>query len=108
MVLDIDFGDGAVISTLGNNVNKNYWNNLTIFHKGQEVLVSLNDEVKLLDAPGTLHHLYIDPEIYIGGGPELAKKNGAFNKNDFHFHDSSFSKVHLSSMTLFKINILII
>ncbi|KAK6631049.1 hypothetical protein RUM44_003221 [Polyplax serrata] len=83
VVLDIDFGDGAIVSTLGNGVNKNYWNNLTIFHKEQEVLVSLNEEVKLLDAPGSLHHLYIDPEIYIGGGPELAKKKGLVSSNNF-------------------------
>ena len=76
VILDIDFGDGPIVSVLGREVYKNYWNNLTIFHNGLEVLVSLNDEVKLLDAPGRLHHLYIDPEIYIGGGPELSKKKG--------------------------------
>lgn len=74
--LDIDFGDGAIITTLGTGVNSNYWNNLTIFHNKQEVYVSLNDEAKLLDAPGELYHLYIDPEIYIGGGPELSSKKG--------------------------------
>lgn len=79
VVLDIDFGDGPIVSTLGRDVNRNHWNNLTIFHNEQEVLVSLNDEAKLLDAPGNLYHLYIDPEIYIGGGPELANKEGITN-----------------------------
>ncbi|KAL0270939.1 UNVERIFIED_CONTAM: hypothetical protein PYX00_008205 [Menopon gallinae] len=83
VVLDIDFGDGAIVTTLGRDVNRNHWNNLTIFHNEQEVLVSLNDEAKLLDAPGNLYHLYIDPEIYIGGGPELAKKEGLVSNNNF-------------------------
>lgn len=61
---------------MGSSVNSNHWNNLTISHNEKEILVILNDEAKLLDAPGELIHLYIDPEIYIGGGPELAKKNG--------------------------------
>jgi len=38
----------------------------------------LNGDAKILDAPGDLHHIYIDPEIYIGGGPELGKKIGAY------------------------------
>lgn len=83
VILDIDFGDGPVIATLGSNVNSNRWNNLTIFHNGQEVWAFLDGDgttAKVLDAPGNLHHLYIDPEIYIGGGPELAKKTGRVSK----------------------------
>lgn len=78
MVLDIDFGDGPVITNLGTRVNYNNWNNLTILHRGPEILVSLNHEAKILDAPGDHHNIYIDPEIYIGGGPELGKKKGKF------------------------------
>lgn len=30
-------------------------------------------------------HLYIDPEIYIGGGPELYKKSGLYTLNILGF-----------------------
>lgn len=65
-----------MVTSLGTRVHANHWNNLTILHRGPEILVSLNYEAKLLDAPGDHHHIYIDPEIYIGGGPELGKKKG--------------------------------
>lgn len=33
---------------------------------------------KVIELQSAQPHLYIDPEIYIGGGPELFKKSGRF------------------------------
>lgn len=33
---------------------------------------------KVIELQSAQPHLYIDPEIYIGGGPELLKKSGRF------------------------------
>jgi len=57
-------------------VTNNRWHNLTIWHKENYLLVALGDERKERTLPGTSHYLLIDPEIYIGGGPELHKKRG--------------------------------
>lgn len=61
----------------------NYWNNLTIFHNVSMVFISLNEEVKMLEVPGENYNMIIDPEIYIGGGPELNKKQGLASTNNF-------------------------
>lgn len=79
----MDFGDGPLSCYVGYQVNSNHWNNLTIFHNYKVVQVSLDQEVKTFEIPGSSHHLYIDPEIYIGGGPELNKKKGLLSDNNF-------------------------
>lgn len=82
--VQLDFGHNSKISTvLGDHVTSNQWNNLTIFHNGSYVYVSLDSEVKLLDVPGDNYNMIIDPEIYIGGGPELHKKEGLLSHNNF-------------------------
>jgi len=68
---------------LGDYVTSDHWNNLTIFHNGSLVFVSLDDEVKVLEVPGEYYNMIIDPEIYIGGGPELQKKKGLQSHNNF-------------------------
>jgi hypothetical protein len=75
--VEIDFGDGAVSTTIGQGVTSNYWNNFTIAHHRSVISVHLNHESEKLELPGPHYHLYIDPEIYIGGGPELHKKKGS-------------------------------
>lgn len=75
--MEIDLGNnGPVNVTLGRDVTGNKWFNITISHRHNEINVSLNDIRKTLYIVGALNHLYIDPEIYIGGGPELHKKTG--------------------------------
>lgn len=77
VVVEIDMGDGnAVNTTLGHNVNSNRWFNLTISHSYNVVNVSLNSIKRTLYIEGSMNYLYIDPEIYIAGGPELHKKKG--------------------------------
>ncbi|KMR03921.1 contactin-associated 2 [Lasius niger] len=82
--VELDFGHNSKISTmLGDYVTSDHWNNLTIFHNGSLVFVSLDDEVKVLEVPGENYNMIIDPEIYIGGGPELHKKKGLLSHNNF-------------------------
>jgi hypothetical protein len=75
--VEIDFGDGAVSTTMGRGLITNHWNNFTIDHHHSKIIVHLNDESKALKLPGPNYYLYIDPEIYIGGGPELQRKKGS-------------------------------
>ncbi|XP_018305268.1 uncharacterized protein axo isoform X3 [Mycetomoellerius zeteki] len=82
--VELDFGHNSKISTtLGDYVTSDFWNNLIIFHNGTTVFVSLDDEVKVLEVPGENCDIIIDPEIYIGGGPELHKKKGLLSHNNF-------------------------
>lgn len=80
VVVEIDMGDGGPLNTtLGQNVNCNRWFNLTISHSYNVINVSLNDIERTLRIEGSMNYLYIDPEIYIAGGPELHKKKGKSN-----------------------------
>ncbi|XP_023715268.1 EGF and laminin G domain-containing protein isoform X5 [Cryptotermes secundus] len=81
--VEIDFGDGAVSTTIGKGLLSNYWNNFTIAHHKNVISVHLNYDSEELELPGPNYHLYIDPEIYIGGGPELHKKKGLMSYNNF-------------------------
>ncbi|XP_051168302.1 axotactin isoform X3 [Leptopilina boulardi] len=82
--VELDFGhDSKISAVLGERVTMNYWNNLTIYHNISSVYIILNDEVKLFNVPGENYNLIIDPEIYIGGGPELQKKKGLMSYNNF-------------------------
>ncbi|KAL3275553.1 hypothetical protein HHI36_020309 [Cryptolaemus montrouzieri] len=82
--IEVDFGEGAITTILGRtpDFKLNQWNNLTIFHEYEKIHLILNDEVVTLDIKGN-PLLYIDPEIYIGGGPELQKKKGLWSRNNF-------------------------
>ncbi|XP_011501704.1 PREDICTED: uncharacterized protein LOC105365286 [Ceratosolen solmsi marchali] len=84
VVVELDFGhDSRIRTTLGYHIAMNYWNNLTIYHNVSLVYISLNDDVKVLEIPGDNYNMIIDPEIYIGGGPELHKKKGLVSNNNF-------------------------
>lgn len=76
MFVDIDLGGGTVITRMGIDVADNLWHNLTIIHENSSVTIYFDKGNTTLKLPGAQHHLYIDPEIYIGGGPELHKKKG--------------------------------
>ncbi|XP_018318790.1 contactin-associated protein like 5-1 [Agrilus planipennis] len=82
LYINMDFGDGPLNAILGQNANLREWNNLTIFHEYDQVHLSLNDEKVTLNITGNTL-LYIDPEIYIGGGPELQKRIGLLSGNNF-------------------------
>lgn len=80
--IKMDFGDGLLTADLGTNVTTNDWNNLTINHDHDTVFLILNEEEVVLNITGN-NLLYIDPEIYIGGGPELKKLKGMASHNNF-------------------------
>ncbi|KAJ8683559.1 hypothetical protein QAD02_019351 [Eretmocerus hayati] len=84
VVVEIDFGhDSKIHEVLGRDITMNYWNNLTIYHNVSQVRISLNEEIKIWEVPGDNYNMIIDPEIYIGGGPELQKKEGLVSNNNF-------------------------
>ncbi|XP_065204178.1 axotactin isoform X2 [Planococcus citri] len=84
VVVEIDLGNAApLVTTLGHKVNCNKWFNLTISHSYNVINVSLDDISKTMYIEGSMNYLYIDPEIYIAGGPELHKKKGLKSNNYF-------------------------
>ncbi|CAG9767385.1 unnamed protein product [Ceutorhynchus assimilis] len=81
----MDFGEtNPVTVILGQtpDFKLHEWNNFTIFHEHEKIHLILNDEIKSINITGK-PLLYIDPEIYIGGGPELQKKTGLKSTNNF-------------------------
>ncbi|XP_063931341.1 axotactin isoform X3 [Zophobas morio] len=82
--IELDFGSQSMSRVLGliNDFKLNQWNNLTIFHDHDKIHLILNNENVVLNISGS-PMLCIDPEIYIGGGPELQKKTGLKSKNNF-------------------------
>jgi hypothetical protein len=78
--IEMDFGDGTLNCTLGNDLASHYWHNLTIFHDHKEVKVILDDQMRIFEGA---KNLLFDPEIYFGGGPDLNKKKGLASSNNF-------------------------
>lgn len=77
VLVEIELGDGEpILATVGNNTNLNQWHNLTILHKENNVEIIFNGESNNYILAGTRNYLYIDPEIYFGGGPTLSNKPG--------------------------------
>lgn len=81
--IEMDFGEGVISIVLGDELTGNYWHNLTIFHDVRVVKVVLDDQMKIIDIPGSIQNLLFDPEIYFGGGPDLHKKKGLSSHNNF-------------------------
>ncbi|XP_050095320.1 axotactin isoform X1 [Anopheles aquasalis] len=81
--IEMDFGDGVMSATLGQDLTRHYWHNLTILHEHDKVIVILDDHMKVLDALGANHNLLFDPEIYFGGGQNLGKRKGLASSNNF-------------------------
>lgn len=80
--VELDFGGEVMTAVLGRHANLTAWHNLTIFHESDRVHLSLNQERLTLRIRENAF-LYIDPEIYLGGGPELQKKRGLISRNNF-------------------------
>lgn len=62
--VEMDFGDGPLNFTLGDDLANDYWHNLTIFHDHKTVKVILDDTMKTYEGA---KNLLFDPEIYFGG-----------------------------------------
>lgn len=80
--IELKFGEDPINVTLGKDADLTKWNNLTIFHEYERVHLILNEDKISLNISGN-SLLYIDPEIYVGGGPELQKKRGLWSRNNF-------------------------
>ncbi|XP_057659616.1 axotactin isoform X2 [Diorhabda carinulata] len=82
--VEVNFGEYPLLTVLGQvpEFKLYQWNNLTIFHEYNRIHLILNEEKVTLNVTG-IPLLYIDPEIYIGGGPELQKKPGLKSTNNF-------------------------
>lgn len=83
VAIQIDLGDGPVEDYLGEKVNNNMWHNLTVILQEQNIYVHLDDITEIYEIPGNARYLCIDPEIYIGGGPDLYKMKGLKSFNNF-------------------------
>ncbi|XP_014243197.1 contactin-associated protein like 5-1 isoform X3 [Cimex lectularius] len=83
IIVDIDLGYGAVVKRMGSHLTDNKWHNLTLLHVNSTVTIYLDDTVAEMKLPGSNRHLYIDPEINIGGGTELNKNKGLYSVNNF-------------------------
>lgn len=70
--VEMDFGEGPMNCTLGEDLVTDYWHNLTIFHDHKNVKVILNDQMKVFD--GAAKNLLFDPEIYFGGKFAVVRK----------------------------------
>lgn len=81
--VEMDFGEGMLTAVLGDDVTSHYWHSLRIFHENKTVKVVLDDQMKIMEIPGSINNLLFDPEIYFGGGPDLNKKKGLSSTNNF-------------------------
>ena len=77
--VELDFGHNSkIIAVLGDYVTSNHWNNLTIFHNGTLVFVSLDDEIKVLEVPGENYNMIIDPKSTLAVGPSCTRGRASF------------------------------
>lgn len=81
--IEMNFDGETKTHVLGSMSDLRMWHNLTIFHEYNRIHLSLNDERQTFNITVNNTYLYIDPEIYIGGGPELYKKKGLISHNNF-------------------------
>ncbi|KAF4514080.1 UNVERIFIED_CONTAM: hypothetical protein B566_EDAN018930, partial [Ephemera danica] len=83
--VDMDFGSGPLVFMLGDmfGVTDNHWHNLTLSHRGAKVTAILDAELRELDVPDNHHHLYLDPEICVGGGHNMKQRKGHTSQNNF-------------------------
>jgi hypothetical protein len=80
--IDVDFGDEEPIQVqMNKKVTDGKWHTLTVFHYGKNITVQLDHHVKSFEAVGAHHHLYVDPDVYVGGGgPILKNREGAVSE----------------------------
>ncbi|XP_064626550.1 axotactin-like isoform X2 [Lineus longissimus] len=67
--VSVAFGDSEVSAYVGRNLNDDQWHNLSIIHQEKDISVRLDlIPPSLLKARGKLHHLYLNPTVFVGGG----------------------------------------
>jgi len=80
LIISVDFGDErieAISVRMGKNLTDGEWHHLTINHRVNMLHVELDGAEEVRNITGTHQHLYIDPDIHIGGGgPRLSNRQG--------------------------------
>lgn len=67
---EMALGDGFVNVTIDDLfLTDNQWHNVTVKHHKKAVHVYLDNRKEVLTLNGSLKHLHVDPEVYIGGVP---------------------------------------
>ncbi|GLG99772.1 Neurexin-4 [Gryllus bimaculatus] len=79
----LKIGENVVNTSIGVYTAANHWHNFTLAHYGNSIDLHYDNEKKTIELQGDNNFLYIDPEIYFGGGPELEKKEGLVSTNNF-------------------------
>lgn len=77
--VDVDFGNGEddVMTLVMGKVTDSQVHQLTILHQGKNVTVQLDGQIEKHVLSGPNYHLYINPDVYIGGGgPSLKNRKG--------------------------------
>ncbi|XP_059474027.1 axotactin isoform X2 [Neocloeon triangulifer] len=84
VVIDLDLGSSPIKVVMSEkySVTRGHWHNVTVVQKGAKVKFILDHEVIEEEVPGNHHHLYLDPEICLGGGPRPSSRR-AGSKNNF-------------------------
>jgi hypothetical protein len=89
LTISLDFGnttEGEVTSApitteMGEELTDGTWHVLTIYHQRKVVTVTLDGKERNFEVPGNQYYLYIDPDIYVGGGgPRLQNRQGMESK----------------------------
>ncbi|XP_065333627.1 axotactin isoform X4 [Cloeon dipterum] len=84
VVIELDLGSSPIKVRMGEkySVTRGHWHNVTVVQKGAKVKFTLDHEMIEEEVPGDHHHLYLDPEICLGGGSRPNSRQ-AGSKNNF-------------------------
>ncbi|XP_042204036.1 uncharacterized protein LOC121853752 isoform X3 [Homarus americanus] len=75
--VEADFGGGKVGTEIGEGLDSGLWFLLTIIHQHDQLQIYLDGKhEETLTVPGEVHYLHLDPDLYIGNAPGLARKCG--------------------------------
>ncbi|KAK7082018.1 hypothetical protein SK128_004251 [Halocaridina rubra] len=75
--VEVNLGGGVANATFGKNINSEVWRRLIIVHQHEKILLYLDNTLYVtLIVPGNIHYFHLDPEIYIGNAPRLARECG--------------------------------
>ncbi|XP_021943509.1 contactin-associated protein-like 5 isoform X2 [Folsomia candida] len=85
LLVDIDFGDDEpIVVKFTTRVTDGKWHTLTILHEEIDIAVHLDKTVQKFTLTGPNRYLYIDPDVYLGGGGlNLKHRNGLKSFNNF-------------------------
>ncbi|KAG7156303.1 Neurexin-4-like 1 [Homarus americanus] len=78
--VEADFGGGKVGTEIGEGLDSGLWFLLTIIHQHDQLQIYLDGKhEETLTVPGEVHYLHLDPDLYIGNAPGLARSLRSLN-----------------------------